>query len=268
MNYREVVTFLKESITEICGSLPDEYELHFADANHIDSHTLDWDASENVLRVVDDKSQIRVLIRVKDAKLAVARLGNNYFVAHPVGVHPTAIIESGACVGNECYIGPNAVIRSCVVLGDSCRIEAGAVIGNDGFGFVRSDGQESDWMRFPQLGRVILGDHVEIGAHSTIDRGALSDTVIDRDVKINANVHIAHNVNIGEHTVITANVNVSGSTIVGKNVWIGPGATIREHVSIGDNTIIGIASNVVRSVPPNQVWCGNPATLLKPLKGL
>ena len=252
MTYKQAIDSIKDEIVAVDGSLPDDYELHLADAAHIDEHTLDWNQNAGELRVAD-----KVVVKVKDAKRAIALLGNRFLVNRPIGIHSTAIVEEGAKIGKNCYIGPYAVVRSCVTIWDNVRIESGAVIGNDGFGFVRD--ANGDLTRFPQLGRVDIGANVEIGANVTIDRGALSDTVIGRDVKINAGVHIAHNVMIGDHTVITANVNVSGSSVIGSNVWIGPGVTVRDHVTIGDNAYIGIGSNVVKNIPPNEVWCGNPA---------
>lgn len=256
MKYKEAIEFLGDEVMSIAGALPDDYELHLADVAHINEHTLDWDQKAGELRVVD-----KVVVKVKDAKRAIALLGNRFLVSRPIGIHSTAIVKDGAKIGRNCYIGPYAIVRSCVTIGDNVRIESGAVVGNDGFGFVRD--ANGDLMRFPQLGCVDIGNNAEIGANVTIDRGALSNTVIGRDVKINAGAHIAHNVMIGEHTVITANVNVSGSSVIGSNVWIGPGATVRDHVTIGDNAYIGIGSNVVKDVPSNEVWCGNPARKLR-----
>lgn len=260
MTYKQAIEFIKEEVIFVEGRLPDDYELHFADLDHLDAHTLDWNIKDNALTVKEGDALL-VKIGVKDAKRAAALLGNGFFVSRQAGIHPTAIVEDGVKMGKVCFVGPHAVVRSCVTLGDNVRIEAGAVIGNEGFGFVR--GADGDWIRFPQIGRVVIGDNVEIGANATIDRGALSDTVVSRDVKINASVHIAHNVSIGEHTVITANVNISGSSRIGANVWIAPGAILRDHSVIGDNSLVGMGSVVTKPIPPNEVWCGNPARKLR-----
>ena len=256
MKYREVIDFLGDEVISITGSLPDDYELHLADAEHIDEHTLDWNQNAGELRIAD-----KVVVKVNNAKLAIARLGNAFFVKRLVGIHPTAIVEDGAKIGNNCYIGPYVVIHSCVEIGDNVHIKAGSVIGNEGFGFERDE--NGDLFRFPQLGKVIIGDGVEIGSNVTIDRGALSDTVIGRNSKINNLVHIAHNVKVGENVVITAQVNISGSSIIGDNVWLGPGTTVRDHMTIGERAYIGIGSNVVKPIPANEVWCGNPAKKLR-----
>ena len=243
MTYKDVIEFLKDDILEITGSLPDDYELHFADLEHIDEHTLDYNIKENTL-TTSTALHGDLTIRVEDAKLAIALLGDCFFVDH-----------------SEPLIHPTAVVYPCVTLGKNVRIGPYAVIGAPGFGFVRKS--DSDWIRFPQLGRVIIGDNVEIGAQTTIDRGALSDTIIGRDVKINESVHIAHNVQIGEHTVITANVNISGSSKIGANVWIAPGAILRDHSVVGDNSLVGMGSVVAKPIPANEIWCGNPAKKLR-----
>lgn len=265
MMFQEMVGFLNDEILSIVGSPPEPtYELHLADAEHVDEHTLDWSVKENVLRVPKvqgDSGEWAVVIKVKNAKRAIAKIGNEFFVKHEVGIHPTAVIEEGAKIGKNCYIGPHVVIHSCVEVGDNVRIKAGAVIGNEGFGFERDE--KGDLFRFPQLGRVIIADGVEVGSNTTIDRGALSDTVIGRNTKINNLVHIAHNVRIGANVAITAQVDISGSSVIGGDVWIGPGSTIRDHVTIGDNAYVGIGSNVVKDIPEDEVWCGNPARKLR-----
>lgn len=247
MTFKDVKEFLKNRIEGIEGSLPDDYELYLRDANHLDEHTIDWDAKAGILEIMvggQEQRRSHVSIKVKDAKLVVAMLGNRFFVAN-----------------DEPLIHPTAILYPCVTLGRNVKIGPYAVIGAPGFGFVKGD--DGNWIRFPQLGKVFIGDNVEIAANCTIDRGALSDTIIGNDVKINASVHIAHNVRIGEHTVITANVNISGSAKIGKSVWIGPGATLRDHIEIGDKAYIGMGSNVVKSIPALEVWCGNPARKVK-----
>lgn len=260
MTYGKAISFIKDEIESMVGALPEDYALHLADLQHQDSHSLNWDVKTSELMVCDGNVNL-VRIQVKDAKRAIAMLGNEFLATRSTGIHSSAVIEEGASIGKNCYIGPHAVVKSCAALGDNVRIEAGAVIGNDGFGFVRD--ANGDWIRFPQIGRVIIGDGVEIGANTTIDRGALSDTLIARDVKINANVHIAHNVTIGEHTVITANVNISGSSKIGANVWVAPGAILRDHSIVEDSATVGMGAVVVKDIPRNEVWCGNPARRLR-----
>lgn len=255
MTFGEVLKTLKDEILDIKGNVDEQFQLTLDDPEHLTTHTLDWSTNDNILKVND------CIISVRDAKFAIALLGNVFFVEENIGIHKTAIIEDGAIIGDGCSIGPYVIIHKNSRIGNNVSIGSGSVIGGNGFGFVRN--RNNDWLRFPQLGNVIIENRVEIGANCTIDRGALSNTVIGYDVKINSSVHIAHNVKVGDHTIITANVNISGSAIIGDNVWIGPGVTIRDHVRIGDDAYIGIGSNVVKNIPGREVWCGNPARFMK-----
>lgn len=259
MTYGEIIDLLGNEIISVTGNVPREWELRLADSDHVDGHVLDWCQQQNILRI--SAQDYGAIIKVHNAKSAIAKVGNKFLFKQESGVSPTAQIESGAQIGKDCYIGPNVVIKSCVTIGSRVRINANSVIGNSGFGFVRDE--NGNLIRFPQLGKVIIGDDVEIGSCVTIDRGALSDTVIDCHSKINNLVHIAHNVHIGENVVVTAHVNISGSSIIGNNVWIGPGTTVRDHVNIGQGAYIGIGSNVVKNIPPEEVWCGNPAKKMR-----
>ena len=196
-------------------------------------------------------------------------------------VHPTAVIASSARIGKGSYIGPHAVVaeaaeigENCfigphcvvgqdakigantrltshifvwhgVVVGARCNIQPGAVIGARGFGNVR--GPEG-WEEVPQLGSVVIGDDVEIGANTCIDRGALEDTVIEDGVRIDNLVQIAHNVRIGRHTAIAACVGIAGSTRIGARCMIGGAAGIIGHVQIGDDTVIMAGARVTKSL--------------------
>ncbi len=188
-------------------------------------------------------------------------------------IHPTAVIAPGAEVGAGARIGPHAVIGPgavigeetiieasacirCALIGASVRIGPGAVIGAPGFGFAAGPGGV---VRVPQLGRVILGDRVEIGANSTIDRGAIGDTVIGAGTKIDNLVQIAHNVRIGRDCLIASQVGVAGSTVVGDRVMFGGQAGIADHLTIGDDARIAARAGLMRDVPPGETWGGAPA---------
>lgn len=255
MTLGEILSYLGDEVVRVSGEIEPSLSVTIDDKNHLSSSSLDWDQHENLLLFQDVK------IKVRNAKVAIAMIGNHFLVKRDVSIHETAIIEPGAVIGENCSIGPYSIIRSCVKLGNGVVVESGCAIGNAGFGFVKKD--DGTLLRFPQIGNVIIGDGVEIGSNCTIDRGALSDTVIFAGVKINSSVHIAHNVEIKSNTIITANVNVSGSSKIGRDVWIGPGTTIRDHVEIGDGAYIGIGSNIVKNVPPNETWCGNPARKMR-----
>lgn len=140
------------------------------------------------------------------------------------------------------------------------KIGKNTVIGGEGFGFAK-DGDE--WLRMPHIKKVIIGDNVEIGSNCTIDRGCLTNTVIGNGVKIDNLCHIAHGVVIGDNTIIAAGTIIAGSVTIGKNVWIAPNSTIKNGVTIGDNAFIGMASNVLKDIPANETWIGNPARRLK-----
>jgi len=188
-------------------------------------------------------------------------------------VAANAVIGAEARLGRRCSIGANAVIGPAVELGDDVRIGAnaslshcligarvriypGARIGQDGFGFAPDPNAP---IKVPQLGRVLIGDDVEVGANSTIDRGAGPDTVIGAGTMIDNLVQIGHNVQIGRGCVIVAQVGISGSTRLGDYVMVGGQAGLTGHLSIGDGARIGAQSGVMRSVKPGETVLGSPA---------
>ena len=168
-----------------------------------------------------------------------------------------AVIEAGAVIGAQCHIGDDAfvgagsVLKPRVVLGDACRIGArgivhsGAVIGADGFGFAPDHGR---WVKIEQLGSVLIGDDVEIGANTCIDRGALDDTVIEEGVKLDNLVQIGHNVRVGAHSAFAGCVGVAGSAKIGRHCTAGGGACILGHLELVDHVHISAATVVTRSI--------------------
>lgn len=187
------------------------------------------------------------------------------------GIHSTAVVDATAVVGEGAYIGPQCVVgagarigagtvlSSRVTVADECEIgercllHPGVVIGADGFGFAR-DG--ASWIKIEQLGRVRIGNDVEIGANTCIDRGALDDTIIEDGVKIDNLVQIAHNVHIGAHSVIAGNVGIAGSARLGRNCSIGGAANILGHLTIADGTSISPTSMVTRSIHQPGLYTG------------
>jgi len=195
-----------------------------------------------------------------------------------------AIVEAGAVVGARAEIGAGTVIASGAAIGEGTRIgrncdighgvtvqhalignqviiHPSASIGQDGFGYAPGP---RGLVKIPQIGRVIIQDHVEIGASTTIDRGALDDTVIGEGTKIDNQVQIAHNVRIGRHCVIVSQTGIAGSTTVGDGVMIGGACAINGHITIGDGAQIAAMSGVASHVPANVRWAGIPA---RPMNG-
>ena len=148
-----------------------------------------------------------------------------------------------------------------IVIGNNCDIKPSAVLGNDGFGF--EPDENGDLIFFPHFGNVIVGDNVRIGSHVCIDRGNMDDTIINSGVKIDNLVHIAHNVNIGQNTLVVAGSIICGSVKIGKNCFIGANSTIKQKIKIGNNVTIGAGAVVLTNIPDNEIWVGNPAKFLK-----
>jgi UDP-3-O-[3-hydroxymyristoyl] glucosamine N-acyltransferase len=173
------------------------------------------------------------------------------WVGEGARIGPRSVIESGARVGagaqigRDCHLYPNAVVYHGCVLGDRVGLHGGAVIGADGFGLAPDEGR---WIKIPQIGRVLLGDDVEVGANSTIDRGTLDDTVIEEGVKIDNQVQIGHNCRIGAHTAIAACVGIAGSTRIGRRCRIAGAAMIQGHIEICDDVTISAATAIMKSI--------------------
>lgn len=217
------------------------------------------------------------LIVVANARLAFMRAVACYFApnAREQGIHPTAVvhasaeIHSGAVVGPFCMIGPGCIVGAdCtlaphvvlmqdVQLGCRVSIGAGTVIGADGFGYERNEAGELE--KFPHIGGVVIGDDVEIGSNTSIDRGTLDSTRIGLRARIDNQVHIAHNVIIGADAAIIAQAMIGGSARIGDRAWIAPSATIMNQVSVGADATVGLGAVVVQSVPDDATVMGSPA---------
>ncbi|CAM8362167.1 LpxD UDP-3-O-[3-hydroxymyristoyl] [Candidatus Methylopumilus universalis] len=168
-----------------------------------------------------------------------------------VVIHAGSMIEAHSVIGKASIIHPHVVIKANTVIGENCTLYAGCVIGSDGFGYAKDD---SKWLAIPQIGRVILGDNVDIGSNSTIDRGTLDDTIISSGVKIDNLVQIGHNCMIGENTVIAGCVGIAGSAKIGKNCAIGGAAMILGHLSITDDVTISPGSMITRSIKTSGTY--------------
>jgi UDP-3-O-[3-hydroxymyristoyl] glucosamine N-acyltransferase len=183
-------------------------------------------------------------------------VGEEALIGDGVIMFPGVFIGDRVKIGNGTIIYPNVTILHDCQIGKNVIINAGTVIGSDGFGFVR-DGPVS--VKIPQIGMVQIDDDVEIGANSCIDRAASGKTWIKRGVKTDNFVHVAHNVIIGEDTIVVAQVAISGSVNIGRQVIIGGQVAISDHVEIGDRVMIGSQSGVPKSIPSGEVVSGTPA---------
>jgi len=171
-------------------------------------------------------------------------------------IYPGSFIGHHAEIGSNGLIYPNVSIRERVIIGDRVIVHSGTVIGSDGFGFVSIKGLHQ---KIPQIGTVQIGDDVEIGANVTIDRARFDKTVISSGTKIDNLVQIAHNVVIGENSIVVAQAGISGSTRIGKAVTIAGQAGLVGHIEIGDGAVLAAQAGVTKSVPPNTMVSGYPA---------
>ena len=290
----EIIDFLGDEIIATHGLHTGQYIDNLSDAANADEFTLDWVPNPTDAQNIAEESKAKVLlvnesvtysnsmkvsgkalIVVKSPKQTLTKIGNHFFVSRPKpGIHPTAIVSPDAIIGKDVTIGPYCVIGAAtigdrcvfdshvrvmdgVVMGSDCDVKVGAVLGGSGFGFVKDD--DGNKIRFPQIGGLIIGNHVEIGANTCIDRGALSDTEIGDYTKINNLCHIAHNNKIGRNVTITGCVNVSGSNIIDDRVWIAPNASIRGFIHIGEGSVVGMGAVATKDIPAGETWVGDPA---------
>lgn len=268
-------------------------DLTFAE-NEVYFERAEQSAAAAILVDGDFRSASKALIQVPNARIGFAKAMSIFFPEqkYAAGVHPSAVVEASAKIdpsahiGPLCYVGKNAKIAAGVVLqgqdyvgdgcevGDECllhptvtlyprtqlgrrvRIHAGTIVGSDGFGYVFDSGMHR---KVPQVGNVILHDDVEIGANVTIDRGALGPTVIGKGSKIDNLVQIAHNVAIGEHTLVVAQTGIAGSTRLGNYVTIAGQVGLAGHLKIGNRVTVTAQSGVMHDIPDGQKWFGSPA---------
>jgi len=261
-----------------------------------DSYLAAAEASEAsaILVPAGFQSATKVLIRVKDARVAIAKVLPLFFppAAHDAGIHssavvdPTAIIDATATVGPHCIISagvrigarsvlmggnhlgrdtqigedvclhPNVVLYAKTQVGNRVNIHAGTTIGSDGYGYVFDQGRHRKMM---QVGNVVIHDDVEIGSNTSIDRGALGSTVIGQGTKIDNLVHVAHNVVMGRHCLIMGQVGFAGSTQLSDYVVIASQSGIAGHLKLGTQATIGAKSGVMRDIPAGETVLGYPA---------
>ncbi|WP_205961181.1 UDP-3-O-(3-hydroxymyristoyl)glucosamine N-acyltransferase [Psychromonas sp. SP041] len=218
-----------------------------------------FDTTPNLSVVIADSAQVHESAIIGE-NVAIAEnvvVGANVKIGDNSQLFANTVIAQGTELGEGCKIYPNVSIYHDSQIGSGVIIHANSVIGSDGFGNAPYQGT---WVKIPQIGKVIIGDNVEIGSCTTIDRGALSDTIIGKGVKIDNQCQIAHNVQIGEHTAIAGGSNVAGSTTIGKNCIVGGSVAMNGHISVVDNVIITGDSMVMRSIKKAGVYSsGVPA---------
>jgi UDP-3-O-[3-hydroxymyristoyl] glucosamine N-acyltransferase len=182
-------------------------------------------------------------------------LGDRVRIGARVTLYPGVFVGTDSEIGDDSVLYPNVVVREGCSIGARVIIHSGTVIGADGFGYVQHQGTHH---KVPQLGGVTIEDDVELGANVTIDRATLGHTVIKQGTKIDNLVQIAHNVAVGEHSIIVAQVGIAGSTTIGHHVMIGGQAGLADHVTIGDHVMIAARAGVNRSLEANQIVSGAP----------
>jgi UDP-3-O-[3-hydroxymyristoyl] glucosamine N-acyltransferase len=260
-----------------------------------------WAASKACVAIVNldisiEPGENRAFIKVKDADLAMSQVLELFAPAPPVfeiDIHPTAVIDAsanvgqGAKIGANCYIGPNvsigenaiiypnvtildestigkntviwpgAVVRERCHIGNNCIIHPNATIGADGFGFRPC--AERGLVKIPQIGNVVIGNNVEIGANSNVDRGKFSSTVVGDGCKIDNLVQIGHNSQLGKFCIMAGHSGLAGSVTLGNGVIIGGSASIKDHLTLGDGVTVGAGSGVAADVEAGKTVLGYPA---------
>ena len=188
---------------------------------------------------------------------AFSYLGSNVTLGNHVKIYPNVFIGDNVTIGDNTVVFAGAKIYSESQIGNNCVIHSGVILGADGFGFTPDENGE--FSKVPQTGNVVLEDHVDVGAGTTIDRATLGSTILRRGVKLDNQIQIAHNVEIGEHTVIAAQTGIAGSTKIGKSCMIGGQVGIVGHIIIGDRVKIQAQSGIGRNVKDDEVLQGSPA---------
>ena len=198
------------------------------------------------------------LIHGKDLYMgAFSYVGENVTLGNNVKIYPHVYIGDEVAIGNNVIIFAGAKVYPDTIIGNNCVINSGAIIGADGFGFAPDT--KGGYSKIPQTGNVILEDNVDVGAGTTIDRATIGSTVLRKGVKLDNQIQIAHNVEIGEFTVIAAQTGIAGSSKIGKNCMIGGQVGIVGHVTIGDNVRIQAQSGIGRNVKDQETLQGSPA---------
>jgi len=263
--YRPYIYSTKASITIVNADFEPEEELTTTLIKVDDAYGAFTKLLEYYNQIKLNKSGIEQPSYISDsAKLgencyvgAFSYIGDNVKLGNNVKIYPSTYVGDNVTIDDNSIVFSGAKIYSECVIGESCVINSGAIIGADGFGFAPNE--KGEYSKVPQIGNVILEDFVDIGAGTTIDRATLGSTIIRRGVKLDNQIQIAHNVEIGKNTVIAAQTGVAGSTKIGENCQIGGQVGIVGHITIGNNVKIQAQSGIGRHVKDNEVLQGSPA---------
>ncbi len=188
---------------------------------------------------------------------AFSYIGENVVIGENVKIYPNCYIGDNTVIGDNCIIFSGVKIYSETEIGNSCKIHSGCIIGSDGFGYAPNE--KGEYTAIPQIGNVIIEDNVDIGSASTIDRATLGSTIIRKGVKLDNQIQVAHNVEIGNNTVIASQTGIAGSTKIGENCMIGGQVGISGHLRIGNNVKILAQAGVSKSLKDNEIVNGSPA---------
>ncbi len=299
ISLKEIIEFLGDNVLCVLGDTDGVFIQNIKDVKDVDENSLDWvnpltDNKQEIVKIskakvlLSDNSVLyneelrllgKVIIHVDNPKLCIAKVAHHFFERkYSSNIHPSVTIEPSAIIGENVYIGPNTVIEECKIgnnviihgnsfiyqdsiIGDNVEIHAGVIVGSEAHNYV--DDAEGGKVKFPHIGRVIIADDVVIGANSVISRGVLSDTVIGAQTKIAQLVFIGANNTIGCKCVIRPNVMTSGSVTIEDGVIVANSVTIREKLMIGARSTLGMGAVIIRNVPSEETWVGNPARKLK-----
>ncbi len=292
--YIDIKLLLEDLSYEILGDLKNIHFSNASDLNLQNDQSIIWIKNnveispianliickKNIDINIDYNTQI--VIKVDNPKFLFSKIVNALFVKNTFNgisskseIHENAKIGKNISIGPFCYIGnaiignnviisANVTIYDNVIIGDNVIINSGTVIGTTGFGYSKNENNEIE--KFPHIGGVIIEDNVEIGSNVSIDRGALGNTIIGKECKIDNLIHIAHNAKIGEKSYIIANSMIGGSVNIGTNSWIAPSVSILQQLTIGKDSTIGVGSIVTKNIPDNEVWTGSPARPINDFK--
>lgn len=245
--------FVKDGPPPIAHLIHDEPDYAFAKAaEHLLLDPLPRTPGVHPSAVVSPKARLGDNVSIG----ALAVIDDDAIIGDNTTIYPHVYVGYRASIGKGCTLYPHAVIRERVTLRDRVTIQPGAIIGADGFGYVFLEGR---FEKIPQLGDVVVEDDVEIGANTTVDRARFKSTRVGKGVKLDNQVMIAHNVEIGDHTVMAAQVGVSGSTKIGAYCRFGGQVGVQDHITIGDRVTFGAMSGVAGNIPSDQLLVGQPA---------